>query len=248
MNEAKAVLIIQDVKKTDKGKYMLRAKNAAGSGTADANLNVRHVPSIVDKPFVDPALFDKFELKKPDIGDKPEGPEQALQARLKFVEPLKDIALVEGTPVVFTCKLDAYPKAEIFWFKDEQPLMAADRYSAFYDMYTGMVVLRIKTAFNHDKGTYKCVAKNIAGVDQTTGQLAIQLTPNIDETPYVNPDAFRSLENVPLKPADQGEILRREPFLVVKDLKDQDCNEGETVSFVCEVRGYPEPEVSFYKF
>lgn len=111
----KAVLIIQDVRREDEGKYELTARNIAGVGTASASLNVRLVPVIEDRPFINPEAFQKFELKPIDSSAAPnEASDTAAKARLKIVEPLRDFILVEGAPAVFNCKIDAYPKAEVF--------------------------------------------------------------------------------------------------------------------------------------
>ena len=115
-------------------------------------------------------------------------------------------------------------------------------------MFTGMAILRIKTAFNDDIGKYTCVARNIAGEDSTTAQLLVQQTPGIDDTSYINPDALKHLESGPKQPVagSPDEVaLNSKPWLDVRNLTDQTCREGETVSFICEIRGNPKPEVCF---
>jgi hypothetical protein len=40
----------------------------------------------------------------------------------------------------------------------------------------------------------------------------------------------------------------KQPILIVRPLEDQECFEGDSVSFICEVKGHPKPQVSlFYK-
>ncbi len=122
--------------------------------------------------------------------------------------------------------------------------MASQRLDFDYNLSTFISTLNIKVTKRVDLGQYRVLAENIAGKAETSCKLFIQEVPSIDETPYVNPDSFRQLE-FPLKhpyPSgdDQGEP---KPALIVKPLEDRECFEGETISFICEVKGTPKPTV-----
>lgn len=136
---------------------------------------------------------------------------------------------------------------KLTWYKNDEPLMASQRVDMDYNLSTCIATLNIKLTKPFDIGKYRVVAENVAGKAETACKLFIQTVPNIDETAYVNPESFRSLENFPKAPLsydseDGGaDVL---PVIVVKPLEDKECFEGETVSFVCEVKGNPKPVVS----
>ena len=113
LNEKKAVLIIEDVRLEDQGKYEVTARNPAGVGSSVASLLIKLAPHIDETPRVYPDVVHKFELKTPKVA--PEQPEsvavEPVKARIKIIEPLKDAYIVEGSQAVLDCKIDAYPKA-----------------------------------------------------------------------------------------------------------------------------------------
>jgi hypothetical protein len=124
------------------------------------------------------------------------------------------------------------------------PLMASQRCDIDYNLSTYISTLNIKVTKPLDIGTYRVFAENIAGTAETTCNLFIERVPNIDETAYVNPESFRTLE-FPPKPIsyDTDDSGDKQPVLIVKPLQDQECFEGETATFICEVRGNPKPQV-----
>jgi len=111
INEGRAIFTISNVKKDDQSKYTLHASNSSGSASSSANLKVKNVPTIDDTSYVNPDIFQQFELKKK--APVAEGPDNAANARLKIIEPLKDFNLIEGSQVVFSCLIDAHPKPEV---------------------------------------------------------------------------------------------------------------------------------------
>lgn len=110
-NEGKAVFSLSNAKLSDQGKYTLEGRNAAGSASTSANLTVKSVPTIDDTSYVNPDIFQQFELKKKPTINQPQ--DKLDNARLKIIEPLQDFNLVEGQQAVFTCTVDAYPKPEV---------------------------------------------------------------------------------------------------------------------------------------
>ncbi len=119
----------------------------------------------------------------------------------------------------------------------------ATRFTTNYDLRTDIVILKIDDGRPHDVGNYRVVAENDAGKDETQCNVFVTAVPDVDETSFINPELFRNLGQK--KPNDLPEevTLGKRPWLNVKELKDQTCHEGETVSFVCEIKGYPRPEV-----
>jgi hypothetical protein len=244
MNEGRAVLIIQDVKVDDAGKYTVTARNDAGVGSADAQLKVSLVPAIDERSYVNPDAFSKFENKDAPKPDDESG--AAGEPRLKIVEPYQDFYLIEGAEAFFKCKIDANPKAVVHWFKDDQPLMASERFLTQYDPISGFAVLRIKSSLRGDKGTYKCTAANEVGSDETSAKLVIQEEPSVDDTSYINPNALRALQHAkPVDGEDPAEIYKKPYFIKVP--KNTEVRVGTPVRFDCIAFGRPEPELTWYK-
>lgn len=122
--------------------------------------------------------------------------------------------------------------------------MASQRCDIDYNLSTCISTLNIKVTKPVDIGTYRVFAENIAGTAETSCNLLIERVPNIDETAFVNPESFKSLEFPPKSyTRDNDDGGDKQPVLIVKPLEDQECFEGETATFICEVRGNPRPEV-----
>lgn len=101
----------------DQGKYTLEGRNAAGTASTSAMLKVKSVPTVDDTSYVNPDVFQQFELKKRPTINQPA--DKCDNARLKIIEPLQDFNLVEGQQAVFTCTVDAYPKPEVSIFQNK---------------------------------------------------------------------------------------------------------------------------------
>lgn len=91
--------------------FTLKATNTSGSASTSANLRVKQVATVDDTSYVNPDVFQQFELKKRPNSAQPA--ESVANARLKIIEPLKDFNLVEGSQAVFSCTIDAFPKPEV---------------------------------------------------------------------------------------------------------------------------------------
>ena len=114
INEGKAFLNISNAKLDDQGVFTLTARNFSGVASTSANLKVKQVATIDDTSYVNPDVFQQFELKKKPNLNQPA--DNVANARLKIIEPLKDFNLVEGSQAVFSCTIDAYPKPEVHLF------------------------------------------------------------------------------------------------------------------------------------
>lgn len=121
---------------------------------------------------------------------------------------------------------------------------ASNRYETDYNLSTDIATLSINNALKNDIGNYLVLAENAAGKDQTFCKLYIKTSPNVDETPLVNPDAFKFLESVPARPADEdNEKEKYFPPYVIIPLTDLNLTEGCDVRLACKVDGYPKPKV-----
>lgn len=246
ISEGKAIFLVSNVKMDDQGSYTITARNSSGEASCTAKLQVNVVPSVDDTSYVNPDVFHKFDVKKRP-SDSAE-PSSGKEARLKIVEPLKDFHLVEGNQAIFYCKIDAHPKAETSWFKDGQPLIASQRIMTSYNLHSGVATLIIENGNSNDTGTYKCVACNVAGTEETTAKLVIMKAPGIDDTSYVDPDVLRKLNHVlpAIRPEDLHDDKYKKPYFV-KVPKDQEVPEGAFVRLDCLAFGRPAPVLTWYK-
>jgi hypothetical protein len=110
-NEGKAIFALSNAKLDDQGKYELTARNTSGVASTSAYLKVKSVPTIDDTSYVNPDVFQQFEVKKRPSPNRPA--DNLDNARIKITEPLRDFNLVEGQQAIFTCTIDAYPKPEV---------------------------------------------------------------------------------------------------------------------------------------
>ena len=111
--------------------------------------------------------------------------------------------------------------------------------------------MRIDEAQKNDLGNYLVVAENKAGMDQTNCNLLITHTANIDETPLVNPDAFKFLEQPPTTFVPNQNLEDAEKLIpphVIIPLQDTQIKEGEPVLLVAKIDGYPKPKVIISPF
>ena len=123
--------------------------------------------------------------------------------------------------------------------------MASQRYTTQYNMNLGLATLIIKCAYIYDKGTYKCVVSNIAGIEETSANLLVQFVPNIDETSYINPNALKHLETiVGLEDTDKDDKYKKPYF--VKVPKNIEVGQGTVVRFDCLAFGRPIPTLTWY--
>jgi hypothetical protein len=117
------------------------------------------------------------------------------------------------------------------------------RYKTDYDFNTGVATLKIDGAQSNDLGNYTVYAENPAGSDKTGCSVSVTFVPNVDETPLVNPDAFRYLEQ---HPAQKRRDKDREPMAppkVIVPLSNAKLCEGAPVHLACKIEGLPKPIV-----
>ena len=96
-----------------------------------------------------------------------------------------------------------------------------------------------------DIGHYLVVAENEVGRDQTQCQVFVTQTASIDQSPIVNPDAFKYLEQQPHK-ARPEEVEKMLPPKVIVPLANVKLEEGKNVFLACKIEGQPRPKVNHY--
>ncbi|XP_056011523.1 neural cell adhesion molecule 1-like isoform X5 [Ostrea edulis] len=98
--------------------------------------------------------------------------------RPKITTPPSAGQAVEGQEFRFQCIGTGKPSPEYRWFKGESSNeLAGDRYDI--NKQTGILI--IKQVKKDDEGLYKCEARNEAGLDMKTAQLAVIIPPRILE-------------------------------------------------------------------
>ena len=77
---------------------------------------------------------------------------------------------------------------------------------------------------------------------QTSAHVEVQESPGIDETSYVQPDAFKYIEKQPMAPGpnkprreSDTSSLQQKPAKIVKTPMSTQVVEGETAQFTCQV-------------
>lgn len=85
---------------------------------------------------------------------------------------------------------------------------------------------------------------------QTNAYINVQETPTVDETSYVEPDAFKYIEKQPTvarpsKPRRESDTshLQQRPAKILKTPTSSAVPEGGVAQFTCQVDGNPRPQV-----
>lgn len=216
--------------------------------------------------------FDERAIKHPSAfvgGEDADATMPILAPRI--LSPLRPITVPEGQPVLFVTQVEGYPLPQFNWFHNDEPIMASNRITPHYDMLTKRCYLQVLDTRPNDAGTYRLVAENPAGQDQTQTELTIVPVSKIDHTGYVPYDKFSTLEIKPRIPSDigsgvdstpfvSGEIFRlletkptnvnyepvsetNVPLQVIVPLKPAEAQEGQPVILTTKIRGRPIPQV-----
>ena len=100
------------------------------------------------------------------------------------------------------------------------------------------------------------IARNPQGQTYTSARVDVQETPGIDETSYVQPDAFKYIEKQPMtarsssKPrreSDTSNLSQQKPAKILKTPMNTTVVEGGQAQFFCQVEGSPKPKVKRQK-
>ena len=223
------VLQIADARPSDSGVYQVRADNPSGDVATSAPVNISSEPSIHDQSFI-PA--DKFRLleqgNQPRFIDEAGGVDErplvdltklrqleikpakltdveqdAEQYKPTVVIPLRNVQAVENRPVVLSAQIDGKPQPQFAWFKNGQPLPEGNRFRTHFDIPSKTVFLTIAGAREDDAGTYRLVAQNPSGEDETSCEISIDANqPDIDQRSFVPQNAFDRLEKPTMRPLD----------------------------------------------
>jgi hypothetical protein len=100
--------------------------------------------------------------------------EKPSQKAPEFIVKLADKTANPKENVTFECKVVADPPADIQWLKDGQPLAEQPAKVRIEKNPDGVQKLILENIESIDQAVYKCVASNVAGKAETTGQLTVK--------------------------------------------------------------------------
>ncbi|XP_021050559.1 hemicentin-2 [Mus pahari] len=150
------LLQIQPTQVSDSGRYLCVATNVAGEDDQDFNVLIQVPP-----------MFQKMSDVDADFEPLPY--EEEAQGR---VTEYREI--VENNPAYLYCDTNAIPPPELTWYREGQPLSAADGVSVLQ----GGRILQLPLVQAEDAGRYSCKASNEVGEDWLHYELLV-LTPPV---------------------------------------------------------------------
>ncbi|KRT85768.1 Immunoglobulin, partial [Oryctes borbonicus] len=179
--------------------------------TISHNVEIIELPYVREIPVVDEKPVEKtIEIVEIVQQPKMEAP--------KFVSPLNDAVIEEGSKFTFVCKVIGTPMPIVTWYKDGISIQNFPDYETSFDQ--GLCTLTIDETFADDSARYSCKATNAAGSAETSAALLVKET----------------------EPEEQ--LL---PPTFVKYLQPTSVKEGQPFQFECKVEGNPLPTVQWFK-
>ncbi|KAJ7419155.1 myopalladin [Pitangus sulphuratus] len=185
-----------------------------------------------------------------------------------FDKRLKHFRVMEGSPIIFTCKIVGIPVPKVYWFKDGKQISKKNTHFKMNREEDGTCSLHIEAATNDDDGNYTIMAAN----PQVSGLPTPDLTWLLNSKPVlpdgthkmlVRETGVHSLLIDPLSQNDAGTYtclatnktgqnsFSLELTVVAKEVKRapmfleklQNCGvpEGYPVRLECRVVGMPPP-------
>lgn len=155
----------------------------------------------------------------------------------KFLEELRPAKVEEGKPLKLEAKVSGFPKPNVSWYKDDEPLSPGPHHGFIYEP-DGTVGLLLDHCTSDDAGVYKAVATNDSGDATTEAQVDV-------EKP--KPPSSKPTFSCDMKPIDvkQGEPIFLQvkvdgnPPPSIKWLKDGDeiIPDGSHISIVTDPDG-----------
>lgn len=297
-----AQLYIYDAKPFDTGLYEVTASNPAGSASASMSVKVQSDKSIddtfllesntcamLDQPkfqpydvqagvdsshFVSPDKFEQLELKPASEARFVEFPiEHSLPT---FASPLvQEVTSMEGNTVQLIAVVSAVPVPEFKWTRNGELLPMSNRIQQDYNLASKLCCLTISGVTSWDSGTYKLEASNVEGHIESSCQLTVQATGNIDSKAMIPPHVFESVEATKLKQyevvpgVDNSSMFNQQlyqaldkdkpPHMItvhelekaiprlLSPLADVSVEEGTDACLMCQPFGLPLPEITWFK-
>lgn len=137
----------------------------------------------------------------------------------KFVVPPESVTVQEGDPVKFTCRVSGTQPIDVFWYREHEEVE---------ELEESEDIELVQEGDKHTAVLYN-VPKSHAGQ-----YMAIALG-----------DKGKAIKYLTVTVKDNKQELKKPEFL--KELKDLEVIEGQSVKFRCKVKGYPQPRINWYK-
>ncbi|KAI1293738.1 Titin [Halotydeus destructor] len=256
-----SVLSIDSSVADDSGWYQCTATNDAGSCTTRGRIYViPHIKS-EEKPW-------ELHLPRPTKVIQPEEDQGPETVWLRHVEPnapqqnfddyedsqmppmfltkFKSLRIMEGQVAHFDCKIQPIndPTLVVEWFLNGKSLMVGSRFQPFHDF--GFVFLNILQCVMEDGGIYTCRATNRLGFAESTVQLEVIATGDIDTQNETDEglEKFQILEDGTRfnRNTEMDEDIKQKPVFLTQ-FQDLIINEGESAHFECRVEPQNDPSL-----
>ena len=147
-----------------------------------------------------------------------------------FDEPLPNLEVITGQPILLECQIHGLPRPEVQWFHHNKVLKKNVDTDISFDGHKA--VLKVRHAFPKAGGQYICRAKNVAGEASSTSTVTVKsLPPETSDSEAMDSESASPNQ----KPA----------FYV--PLRNLEATSGEEVVIECVIVGKPEPEVIWYR-
>ena len=201
-------LTINDVSARDEGIYTCRASNSLGEATTFTKVYYSSKsPAGVDSTTMHPRGEEGLESinKMEARGALPESEEDVqMGSPPQFVRDFTDSTLEQGDVGYFEANLEPRKDGNINieWIFNDKPLLESSRFKKTHAF--GMVILEIMGIRKSDEGKYTCVAKNKAGMAESSFNLSYsskddKVSPKFTSQIKVVPSLFGSFTTLTLK-------------------------------------------------
>ncbi|XP_017681528.1 PREDICTED: myopalladin [Lepidothrix coronata] len=159
-----------------------------------------------------------------------------------FDKRLKHFRVMEGSPVIFTCKIVGIPVPKVYWFKDGKQISKKNTHFKMNREEDGTCSLHIEAATNDDDGNYTIMAANPQGRISCSGHLMVQSVPVRSRITTTQPHRTRPRVPEGDKEAVQERFFR--PYFLQAP-GDMVAHEGRLCRLDCKVSGLPTPDLTW---
>ncbi|NWS18176.1 MYPN protein, partial [Pachyramphus minor] len=159
-----------------------------------------------------------------------------------FDKRLKHFRVMEGSPVIFTCKIVGIPVPKVYWFKDGKQISKKNTHFKMNREEDGTCSLHIEAATNDDDGNYTIMAANPQGRISCSGHLMVQSVPVRGRISTTQPHRTRPRVPEGDKEAVQERFFR--PYFLQAP-GDMVAHEGRLCRLDCKVSGLPTPDLTW---
>uniref|UniRef100_A0A0N5ALN5 Immunoglobulin I-set domain protein n=1 Tax=Syphacia muris TaxID=451379 RepID=A0A0N5ALN5_9BILA len=162
------ILDINQAATRDSGEWTCVAKNAIGEANCSATITVLGKENILLNSLQPQSLnrIREIESVKPGVEEVYDAPQIITQLS-------GQTELSEGDSVHLECQYEPFddPNLKVGWFKDDKPLLFANRYKIIQDF--GFAILDILHLFSQDSGRYVVRVTNNSGSAETAIDLDV---------------------------------------------------------------------------